>query len=63
VRAQAGQQQLEATVEQSGGRRHMDHAIGGEPGAEQLIKRSVEDGEDRDAKQRLAVERPGSGGS
>jgi hypothetical protein len=41
----------------------MDHAIGGEAGAEELIERDVEDGEDRDAKQWLAVERPGPGGS
>jgi hypothetical protein len=30
VRAQPGRQQLEATVEQPGGRRQVDHAVGGE---------------------------------
>ena len=63
VRAQPRRQQLEATVAQPGGCRHVDHAVGGEAGAQQLIERDVQDGEDRDAQQRLAVERPGPGGS
>jgi len=63
VRAQAGRQQLEATVEQPGGCRHVGQAAGGEAGAEQRVERDVEDGEDRDAKQRLAIERSSAGGS
>jgi hypothetical protein len=62
VRAQAGRQQFEATVEQPGGCRRVDYAVRGEAGAEQLVEREVEDGEDRDAKQRLAIERPAAGG-
>jgi hypothetical protein len=37
-------------VEQPGGCPYVDYAVGGEAGAEQLIERDVEDGEDRDAK-------------
>jgi hypothetical protein len=62
VRAPPRRQQLEATVAQPGGCRHVDHAVGGEAGAQQLIERDVQDGEDRDAQQRLAVERPGASG-
>jgi hypothetical protein len=50
-------------AEQRGGCRQVDHTIGGEAGGEQVLERDVEDGEDRDAEQRLAVERPGPGGS
>jgi hypothetical protein len=52
VRAQPCGQQLEATVAQPGGCRQVDHAVGGKAGAQQLVGREVEDGEDRDAGQR-----------
>lgn len=55
VREQPGRQQLEATIEHLGGCRQVDHAVRGEAGAEQLVEWDVEDGEDRDAEQRLAI--------
>jgi hypothetical protein len=55
VRPQRRGQQIESVPGQVTGSRQLDGAEGGEPAAEQIIKRRVQNREDRDAEQRLPV--------
>jgi hypothetical protein len=60
VRVHPVRGRIEAMVTQRSGCWQVDHAVGGEAGAEQVVER---DGEEGDAEQGIAVERPSSGGS
>jgi hypothetical protein len=55
VRARRGGQQLESALSQPARSGQVDRAERGEPAAEQVIERLAENGEDRDAQQRLPV--------
>src|SRR5579859_1115999 len=54
-------EQPESVLGQPGDGGQVDGAEAGEPAAEQLVKRHIEDCEDGDAQQRLAIQRPGTG--
>lgn len=56
-------QDLESVFGWPPGCGQVDRVEGGEPAAEQLIKRHVENGEDRDTQERLPIQRPGAGSS
>jgi hypothetical protein len=63
VRPLAGGEQLESVLVQLASGRKVNRAKASEPALEKLVERNSEDREDREAQQRLSVQRPGPSSS
>ena len=63
MRPLPGNQQLEPALAQAASGRQVNRAEAGEPARQQLLQCDLQNREDRDAQERLPVQRPGPGGS